>query len=99
MKAKLRAGKPKRSFQPHATEVEFVVVKDRRLGKTVKAVPLVKKPSPRKMTSTSKPLYSNDPQGSPSKRRGSGTAMPSSPDRPYYEDDRPIKKVRCGKVR
>jgi hypothetical protein len=88
MKSK-RTEPRKRHRQEHATEVELVEVKHRRLGKRIKFVPVVTEPSPAKIASSSKEVPSLTEQ--PESPKGS----------PVLELDPPAKisKARRGKVR
>jgi hypothetical protein len=79
----------KRERQEHATEVEFVVVKNRRLGKKVKAVPVVREASPVKNASSSR--LAHTPIQKPQSRQSSHE--------PTMFEDNSSPKPRKGKVR
>src|SRR5208283_3892490 len=93
MRSKVQPRKSsKRGCQEHVTEVEFVVVKRRRLGKKIQAVPVIREASPIKNASSSRLAHSpiQEPQS------------PQSLHEPtMFEDNNPPKTVRSrkGKVR
>jgi hypothetical protein len=75
-------------------------VKDQRLGKQLKARPVAKKAISGKLASSPRRPRSTHPTvGSSVHRPQSPRRMHHSPySRPYYEDDRPTKRARSGKV-